>query len=124
MSKNYYTCLVGIGFKSENNYRDKPLAYCPYGSCGIIYNGKDTMLKSYETFVLKKDSNGFVQCTGVYSRTTMKHISAWLKEIASNISYHTMKKCYLDNVAINAETGEIKALNGKRDFYGFQGLEA
>lgn len=125
MSKNYYNCNVGIGFLSENNYRDQPLEYLPYGSCGTVFIKKDKnpALKSYQTFVLQKDVNGYVQCTGIYSRTTIKHIAAWLKEFAPKISYHTMKQCYIKNLAIHAENGNIVELDGKFDVYGFQGVK-
>lgn len=129
MSKNYYDCVVGIGYASRNNYRDEPLANMPCASAGIIYRdskqGKETMLKSYETFVLKKDAAGYVQCTGIYSRTTIKHISAWLKQFAPKISYYAIKEAYKNGYAIHAENGNIVKLDPhKVDIYGFMEKEA
>lgn len=107
MSKNYYNCLDGYFYK-ENIYRDRPLKYLPYGQCGIIEQGKHVYLKSYTTMVLDLDrENGWLYCTGLYSRTTIKHIGKWLKEICPNVDYYTVKAAYNNGMVYNVYTGEL-----------------
>lgn len=123
MSKHSYNCNDGY-YRINNVYRDRPLAYCPYGSCGVIETKDALYLKSYTTFVIKYDKKmNLLQCSGTYSRTTIKHIIAFTREICGNNLYHIMKKCYQDNVAYNPNTGEIVELNGNFDVYGFQGIK-
>ena len=52
MTKNYYNCIDGI-YYVDNVYRDRPLEYCKYGSCGILETDKAIYLKSYTTLVLR-----------------------------------------------------------------------
>lgn len=69
MSKYFYDCNDGY-YRKNNVYRDRPLAYCPYGSCGVIETKDALYLKSYTTFVIKYDKKtNFLQCSGTYSRT-------------------------------------------------------
>jgi hypothetical protein len=90
---------------------DKNLAYCPNGSCGVVFNENGIHLISYTTLVCTIDNNGFLSCTGTYSRTTIKHISAFLKEYAPNMSYYNAKDAYMNDYAISIHTGEIVKYN-------------
>ena len=122
MSKNFYNCVDGI-YITKNVYRDRPLAYCPHGSCGVIETENALYLKSYTTFVIKYDKKrNTLQCSGTYSATTRKHIGAFLKEYFPTVSYYTMKQCYLDNKAYHPTTGEILDQSGKQDIYGIEEL--
>jgi len=110
------------GYFERTVYYDKPLKYCPYGSCGTIERSNGNVyLKSYSTFVLCLTSEGWLQCSGIYSRTTIKHIGAWLKEYAPGVSYYTAKQCYTEGKAYNIHTGEFKDLENilNPDIYGF-----
>lgn len=120
MSKNFYNCVDGYRY-TTGVYRDRPLAYCPYGSCGVIETKDALYLKSYTTLVIKYDKKrNTLQCSGTYSATTRKHIGAFLKEYFPTVSYYTMKQCYLDSKAYNPTTGEIIDQYGNTDIYGFK----
>lgn len=63
------------------------------------------ILQSYSTDVLLIDYDAHVvMCGGLYSRTTSKHISSFMREKGMN--YYIAKKCYLDNKLYDFVTGE------------------
>ena len=109
MNKNYYNCLDGYYYKT-GIYRDRPLKYIPYGQAGILENDDYIWLKSYTTIVLELNKKtGWLYCTGLYSRTTIKHISAFLREVCPNTSYYTIRDCYKNAKIYNVYTGEVKS---------------
>ena len=72
-------------------------------------------LISYRTLVVRINPEGWLECTGLYSRTTIKHIGAFMRNEVSklsghNLDYYTAKRCYLNNETMNIYTGEVKAL--------------
>lgn len=85
----------------------KKLVSMPYAQAKVeILNCDTVILVSYTTqVVIIKD--GWLTCYGLYSMTTRKHISAFLKEYAPMISFNTAKLSYLQNFSINIHTGEI-----------------
>lgn len=88
----------------------KNLKYCPYGKCYAVIDEYGAIaLVSYSTTVITIDPQGWLTCSGTYSRTTIKHISAFLKEYTS-LSYYDAKAAYRDNHTINIYTGEIVSL--------------
>lgn len=121
-----YKKMVCNGMFYTETWYEKRLANMPYASAGII-TGKNpavTMLKSYCTFVLCLDQNGWLQCTGIYSRTTIRHISAFLKEYAPGINYYDVKKIAGKGIAINIHTRETMECTGMPDIYGFYTMVA
>lgn len=102
-----YTKKIVDGYVEKTVTYDKRLEYCPYGSCGVVFNSNGIHLVSYTTCVCSIDNDGFLSCTGTYSATTRKHIGAFLKEYAPNLCYQDVKKAYLKSYAINIHTGEI-----------------
>ena len=102
-----YTKKIVDGYVKKTVTYDERLKYCPYGSAGVVFNANGIHLVSYTTTVCSIDNNGFLSCTGTYSSTTRKHIGAFLKEYAPNLSYQDVKKAYLESYAINIHTGEI-----------------
>ena len=52
--------------------------------------------------------------TGIYSRTTMRHISAFMKEMSAkygvNLTYQMAKLCWRDNYRMNLTTGEVEQI--------------
>ena len=103
-----YTKKINNGYFIKTVTYDKNLAFCPYGSCGIVKNANGIHLVSYTTVVCTIDNMGFLSCTGTYSNTTRKHISAFLKEYAPRLSYYDAKHAYENRYAINIFTGEIE----------------
>ena len=63
------------------------------------------VLQSYQTDVLMIDyDNCTVTCYGLYSATTRKHISSFMRE--KGLYYYIAKKCYEQNADYNFVTGE------------------
>ena len=69
--------------------------------------GRDMkVLQSYYTDVIIV-KNGIMECTGLYSMTTRKHISAFLSEYYPSISFNMVKSIAGTEKRLNVETGEI-----------------
>ena len=66
----------------------------PYSQCHVEVEGDKTVFVSYATaviFIIKRGTKRFVECTGTYSRTTIKQIGYFLKEYAPDLNYYDMK---------------------------------
>lgn len=72
----------------------------------IIEKDGTTNLVSYETIVAIVDSEGWLLIKGLYSRTTRKHIGAFVKEFC-NLEYEDAKRIYDNAWLYNIHTGEI-----------------
>ena len=84
----------------------RPLKNMPYAQATVIISEKkDITLRSYATDVVII-VDGWMSCTGTYSQTTRKHISAFMKEFNFG-DYFLAKKLYTDNLKMNIYTGEI-----------------
>lgn len=78
----------------------------PYAQATVIFlENNDMILRSYATDVVII-SGGWMSCTGTYSATTRKHISAFMREFNLG-DYFLAKKLYTDNLKMNIYTGEI-----------------
>ena len=70
--------------------------------------GMDTrILQSYATDVIIV-KNGCMECTGLYSMTTRKHISAFLYEYYPHISFNMVKSIAGTGDKLDVLTGEVK----------------
>lgn len=88
----------------------KKLQYCPYGKAYAVIDEYGAItLVSYSTNVITIDPQGWLTCSGTYSRTTIKHISAFMKEYTS-LTYKHARDAYINNYTINIYTGEIELL--------------
>lgn len=86
----------------------KKLSAMPYAqACVRIYDNGMIVLQSYSTDVIIIDENGFMECTGTYSRTTIRHISAFMREYGHGCTYYTAKQLYLTGDKMNLITGEV-----------------
>lgn len=86
----------------------KKLSRMPYAqACVRIYNDGTTVLQSYATDVIVIDSDGVMTVNGLYSRTTIRHISAFMAEYGHGATYYTAKALYLNGDRMNIYTGEI-----------------
>ena len=91
-----------------NNVTIKKLSAMPYAQAHVeITADGEINLFSYETLVVSVDRDGWVYCSGLYSMTTRKHISAFAKEYCQPLDFHTIKKVYNDDMVINMHTGEV-----------------
>lgn len=64
------------------------------------------VLQSYQTDVIIVE-NGFLECTGLYSMTTRKHISAFLNEYFPKISFQMVKTIANTGKMIDTYDGSI-----------------
>lgn len=83
----------------------KSLKSMPYAQATVISTKNSIVLRSYQTDVVII-SDGWMSCTGTYSQTTRKHISAFMREYNLG-DYFLAKKLYTENLKINIYTGEI-----------------
>lgn len=86
----------------------RKLKKMPYANATIIENdSKNINLISYVTIVIEiKD--GWLQVNGLYSMTTRRHISNFMREFG--FSYQLAKQLYEDKMVLNIFTGEVKNL--------------
>ncbi len=68
-------------------------------------NGAMTLI-SYTTAVIGINSEGWLEVNGLYSRTTIKHIGWFMRELG--FTYQLAKDLYLNNMRFNIHTGEIE----------------
>ena len=101
---------IGYFCKDSRQYVTKRLSHMPYAQAGVIIDNNGTNLISYTTLVCTIDKDGWLTCTGTYSATTRKHISAFMHEYAPQMSYYDAKAAYEKGHKINIHTGEIVSL--------------
>ena len=95
----------------------KKLSAMPYAQAHVEIDGLcNRYLFSYTTLVAKITSDGWLTCYGLYSRTTRRHIGAFMREYVKYPngepgSYHDAERCYKNNYRFNVETGEIEFLS-------------
>ena len=74
----------------------------------VIFNDDYSVtLVSYSTPVITIDADGWLTCNGLYSATTIKHISKFMRAYTSG-NYYDAKACALDHKMYNIYTGEIR----------------
>ena len=78
----------------------------PYANCGVHEIDGGFALQSYSTIVATIDNDGWLTIFGLYSATTKRHLSWFVKEFA-NLTYQTAKRLYTDGYRYNIHTGEI-----------------
>lgn len=97
----------------STQYVDERLKYCPYGQCGMAKSSDGAIhLISYHKLVASISRDGWFMCYGLYSATTRKHIGAFLKEYAPNLTYHDAKHCYEEGLQMHIHTGETREIKG------------
>lgn len=83
------------------------LSAMPHAQAFVYRNYEHaTVLRSYQTDVACIDNDGWLVVNGLYSMTTRKHISAFVKEYAK-IDFQLAKKFYQDGMKYNVFTGEV-----------------
>ena len=86
----------------------KKLSAMPYAQAHVEINDNgDICLFSYVTLVAWIDRDGWCGCTGTYSQTTRKHISAFAKEYAAPLGYQSFKQAHAGAYVVNCHTGEV-----------------
>lgn len=93
------------------NITIKKLSAMPYAQAHIeIHEDGSVSLFSYVTLVAHITVDGWLTVYGLYSMTTRKHISAFMREYAKPCDYYTAKAIYNDDKMINIHTGEVMDL--------------
>ena len=92
----------------------RPLKEMPYAqACVRTYDHGMVVLQSYKTDVIYIIDD-WMTVTGIYSRTTIRHISAFMKEMSAkygvNLTYQMAKNCWRDNYRMNLTTGEVEQI--------------
>jgi hypothetical protein len=84
----------------------------PYAQARIRFDHSGMSLISYRTEVLRVTHDGWLTVYGLYSATTRKHISAFMRSMvgAPLNNYQVAKAAYEGNYRINTYTGEIQEL--------------
>lgn len=85
----------------------KKLSAMPYAQAHIEITDGKIFLFSYSTLVAWINEDGWCGCTGTYSQTTRRHISAFAKEYAAPLDYSSFKKAYEGGYVVNLHTGEM-----------------
>lgn len=89
----------------------KKLTAMPYAQAHIeIDNDNNINLFSYVTLVATITHDGWVTVNGLYSMTTRKHISTFMKEYGGVLDFQSAKAAYEGGYRINKFTGEIEEL--------------
>ena len=70
------------------------------------YESGAVTLISYTTAVIGINPEGWLEVNGLYSRTTIKHIGWFMRELG--LTYQLAKQLYMDNKRFNIYTGEIE----------------
>lgn len=90
--------------------KKETLKSMPYAQAQIITNDDNSVtLISYTTAVCGFDKDGWFYINGLYSATTRKHISAFMRE-RCNSDYQMAKRCYNEYLTFNIHTGRIVSL--------------
>ena len=72
------------------------------------YQDGSIALVSYKTTVVVIDEEGWLHVNGLYSRTTIKHIGWFMRELG--FTYQLAKQLYLDGYEMNVHTGEMRKI--------------
>ena len=94
--------IYGYYEKKVDVYTDKNLKNMPYAQAGVRiekFQGTNIyVLVSYETDILEIIGDRInILFSPSYSRSTIKHVIAFLREYVPTVSYQTVKQAYFDN---------------------------
>lgn len=84
----------------------KNLKSMPYAQAKVIIENNEIVLRSYQTDVIIVTADGWLVCTGTYSATTRRHISAFMREYGYG-DYQLAKMLYKDGMKMNIYSGEV-----------------
>lgn len=87
-----------------------PLSRMPHAQASVVQYPSKTVLISYATKVAEirwRGANGaWLRVYGLYSATTRRHISAFMREYGMGNDYSVARKCAEQGYWYNLETGE------------------
>lgn len=113
-------CIYGGYYEQVKSVKyDKALIFKPYAQAGVVLDDEGATLVSYESPIIRFhcDAIEFFNTAPNCSRTTISHVSAFLKEYAPSISYYQVKKAFytdarsewdiVDGDLVHPLTGEV-----------------
>lgn len=112
-------CIYGYYEQIKSVTYNRSLKYKPYAQAGVVLDDEGVTLVSYESPIIKLhgDTIEFFNTAPNYSRTTISHVSAFLKEYAPTISYFQVKEAFntdalnewhiVDGDLVHPLTGEV-----------------
>lgn len=96
------------------NYRDYDVVKTwkmpnhEYAQCKILERRDGALvLQSYNTIVVSITKDGWMDCSGIYSRTTIKHIGWFMKCYGNGCGYYDAKWAWQHDSCVNIYTGEV-----------------
>ena len=96
-------------YNGNTAHYDRALSHLPTAQAGVCFTEHGNIkLVSYSTTVLVLTGEGWMTCSGLYSATTRKHIGAFLKEYAPNVSFSTISNMVKGGYDFNICTGKIR----------------
>lgn len=112
-------CLYGYYEQIKSVTYNRSLKYKPYAQAGVVLDNEGVTLVSYESPIIRLhcDIIEFYNKGPDYSRTTIKHVLAFLKEYTPTINYYQIKKAFHTDACnewhivaghlVNPVTGEV-----------------
>lgn len=87
----------------------RKLKTMPSAQAGVIV-GEDysVTLMSYTTAVASIDAEGWLRVAGLFSPTTRRHLSAFMREYGRGADYSAVKTCAEKSVMFNVFSGEVR----------------
>ena len=87
----------------------KKLTYHAYSQCHVEIDDMGGIhFISYNTEVITISPAGWLTCYGLYSATTRRQISWFMREYCSPLTFYDAKCCYCYKMKINIYTGNIR----------------
>lgn len=91
------------------------LEYCPYGKCTMITHNGVIFLRSYDTIVaFYNPAKHLLYIQDLYSSTTRRHLTAFVKEVTPNCDSFVPFKKYVGNSVVNVVTGQVFNIKGDK----------
>lgn len=87
----------------------RKLTAMPYAQAQVVTDEQGTRLISYTTTVVTIDNDGWLTVHGLYSATTRKHISAFMREYTI-FDYKHARYLYDNKLKQNVITGEVMSI--------------
>lgn len=112
-------CLYGYYEQIKSVTYSRSLKYKPYAQAGVGLDDESITLVSYESPIIRLhcDTIEFYETAPDYSRTTISHVIAFLREYAPKITYQQVKRAFytdacgewhiVDGDLVHALTGEV-----------------
>lgn len=101
-------CIFSEMLFEHDDVISRKLKRHQYSQCEVLSNSVgDMVFRSYTTDILFITRDGYVFCTGLYSKTTRRQLSWFLSEYYTGLDYHGVANMYYNNEIYNCLTNEF-----------------